>query len=207
MPNEEIIYGSIVTDIGAAKIAKAANKGEKVDLKYLAAGDGNGEAYEPSTDQTELKNLCWQGDITSYEVSPDDDKQLIIKGQISSETGFFTMRELGLLDSDGDLIAITNTGNIDIIPYSSGEILKLDITFYIQFKSAQIGSVNIVVRPTAEDELREEFRNEIESLKSSFYEADKADIENVFNMSGSGSGGYPLEWEEVSETDIDALFN
>lgn len=194
LQNTNIIIGSKVTDKGIAKLAAAAQSGEKVDLKYLVAGDGGGEEYEPTTDQTDLKNRCWQGEITSYEISPDDEKQLIVKGTISSEVGGFTMREIGVLDSEGDLIAVTRTSNIDLIPYSSGQILRFSIVLYIQFTNDTIDAVQIIVRPTEEEELRQEFNSQILELQTL--------IEEVKN-----NGFTPLTTEEIDEITGEPLEN
>lgn len=166
MPEEELIVGSIITDKGAEKLVRAGKEGRKIDIKYLVIGDGNGESYTPTPDQTALKNLCWQGEITSYEISPNDSKQLIIKGLVPSDVGHFFMREIGVLDSEGDLIAVSNTGAVEFIPYTSGEILNMDITFYVQFRSAEIGAVNIVVHPTDQEKLKQEILAEVQSMIS-----------------------------------------
>ena len=161
---EELIVGSLVTDIGSAKLARAAQEGKKVDLKYFVLGDADGENYQPEPEQTELKNLCWQGEINSFEISPDDDKQLIIKGRVPSDVGHFFMREIGVKDSEGDLIAVANTSEVELVPSSTGEILSMDITFYIQFKTSQIDAVNIVVKPSDQEDLKEEILQEVQSM-------------------------------------------
>lgn len=166
MPEDELVVGSIITDIGSAKLVRAAQQGEKVDIKYIVLGDGGGEYYKPTPEQTELKNLCWQGEITKYEISVDDEKQLIIKGRVPSDVGHFFMREIGVLDAEGDLIAVSNTSEIELIPYSSGEILYMDVTFYIQFRTAEIGAVNIVVHPSDQEQFKEEILKEVTSMIS-----------------------------------------
>lgn len=187
MPQEQLVVGSVITDKGSSKLAQAANKGKKIDLKYLVIGDGNGESYIPTKDQTALKNLCWQGEITSYEISPNDDKQIIIKGLVPSDVGHFFMREIGVIDSEGDLIAVSNTSDVEFIPYTSGEILNMDITFYIQFRSAEIGGVNIVVHPTDQEKLKQEILNEVELMIS------QIDFEAITNE----------EIDEITETPLE----
>lgn len=209
---ENVIVGSIVTDKGSEKLVKAAKEGKKLDIKYIVIGDGNGEFYIPTSDQTELKNLCWQGEITSYSVSPDDSKQLVIRGIVPSDVGHFFMREIGVIDSDGDLIAVSNTGAVEFVPYTSGEILNMDITFYIQFKTAEIGAVNIVVHPTDQDIFREEIlatvENMVDNVKIDMQEIEDTRIDEIFETTGGSSpGGYPEDWEEATEDDIDSLFD
>lgn len=205
---EELVVGSIVTNKGASKLVQAAKEGKKIDLKYLVIGDGDGDYYEPTPDQTELKNLCWQGEITEYEISEDDDSQLIIKGLVPSDVGHFFMREMGVVDSEGDLIAVTNTSAVEFIPYTSGEILSMDITFYVQFRSAEIGAVNIVVKPTDQQRFKEEILSEVED-RINIFECDESDIQSlvgeVYPPYEEGDG-CDCEFEEASDEDVRGLF-
>lgn len=209
MPQEDELmeFGSVVTNKGAEKLVNAAKNGKKIDLKYIVIGDGNGECYEPTPEQESLRNLCWQGEITKFEISPDDQKQLIIKGLVPSDVGHFFMREMGVIDTDGDLIAVTNTGEIELVPYSSGRILNMDISLYIQFRTAEIGAVNIVVHPTDQDLFKDEILEDVDSMfRSKFTEMEQSEVEEVFEMSGGGGTGYPEDWVEADESDIDVLF-
>ncbi len=208
MPEEELIVGSIITDKGAEKLVQAGKEGKKIDLKYLVIGDGNGEFYKPTPDQTALKNLCWQGEITSYEISPNDSKQLIIKGLVPSDVGHFFMREIGVLDSEGDLIAVSNTSAVEFIPYTSGEILNMDITFYVQFRSAEIGAVNIVVNPTDQEKFKEEILTEVKSMISEI----QVEIEAITNEEIDEITGTPVHigtvvGEPLSGDDIARLLD
>lgn len=203
MPEDELKYSSLVTDVGAKKLALAANAGEKIDIKYFLLGDGNGEYYQPEPSQTELKNLCYQGEISSYSISPNDDKQLLIKCQVPSDSGHFIIREWGLMDSDGDLIAIANISDIEIVPFKTGEILNFRVSVYVQFDNSQIDGVNIVVKPTSEEILKEEILAEVNSAIR-IYEADQTDIETLLDYKFDSPD---LEkYEEATEEDIRSLF-
>lgn len=61
-------YYTIVTDLGTELIAKAAEAGEKVNITTIAAGDGNGVFYQPTSDMIALKREIWRGDIQNYEI-------------------------------------------------------------------------------------------------------------------------------------------
>lgn len=220
MDDQEIIVGSIVTERGSEKLTAAAHDGRKVDIKYLVVGDGGGEYYVPETSQTELKNECWQGEIKSYNISPDDPKQLVIKAEIPSSVGHFIMREIGIKDNEGELIALTNTGDLELVPYSSGQILNLDVTFYVQFRSAEIGAVNIVVNPTDQELLKQEILQEVnqlvdgklENVDVTLYVCDEQEIKEVVGIVWDD----PYEdvnpdcdcddLVEADNTDIDGMF-
>lgn len=207
MSEETIQYGSVVTDKGAEKLALAAQAGEKIDIKYFVVGDGNGESTLPDPSQTSLKNECYRNEIKSYEVSPNDDKQLLVQCRIPNDAGNFVMREWGLIDTDGDLIALANVSDISIVPYQTGQILNLNLRVYVQFDNAQIGAVNIVVKPTDEELFKQDLLNEVNSKLEhmKMWEADQADIERVFDF-----GWDPPEvgeYVEATEDDIRGLFN
>lgn len=197
---EELTVGGIITDVGSHKLIEAVHEDKKVDIKYVAIGDGNGDPYQPTKDMTELKNLCWQGEIRSYAISPDDDKQLMVNIVIPSDVGHFTMREIGLLDADGDLIAISNTTDIELVSYTSGQVLTLNTTFILQFKTEEFGGVNVVVKPSEEEVLKQEI---VEAC--SFYVCDIADIKEVVGQIWQ-EPYKPEKPEFATDEDIDDFF-
>jgi len=99
-------FYTILTAIGKAKIANSAALGEKVELTHLALGDGGGSYYNPTEDQTALRNEVWRGNISSVEVDADNPNWIKIQTIVLSQHGGFTIREAGVFDADGDLIAI-----------------------------------------------------------------------------------------------------
>lgn len=217
---DELLIGSRVTEIGSQKLVKAASSSEKVDIKYIVIGDANGEAYIPDASMTELKNECWQGTISSYEISPNDPKQLVIKAVVPSEVGHFVMREIGIKDADGDLIALSNTGELELIPYKFGQILNLNITFIVQFKSSEIGAVNIVVEPTDQEVLKEEILKEVnqtiesklENVEVTLYVLEENEVKEIVGTvwddpyEDEDPNCDCDEIEEATDADIDGLF-
>ena len=109
---EQRKYISIVTDLGTEKIVNAVRNGEKVDVVHFAVGDGDGLPYRPTRDMTALKNEVWRGDIVSYEIMEESPNVIRIKALLPSDAGGFTVREMGLFDSENSMIAIANTADI-----------------------------------------------------------------------------------------------
>ena len=64
-------FYSILTEIGQAKVANAIAIGNKINFAKMKVGDGGGSYYDPTENQTELKNVVWEGNIN--QVSEDDD--------------------------------------------------------------------------------------------------------------------------------------
>lgn len=99
-------FYTILTAVGKAKLANALALGRKVELTHLALGDGGGSYYNPTEDQTALRNEVWRGNISSVEVDADNPNWIKIQTIVLSQHGGFTIREAGVFDADGDLIAI-----------------------------------------------------------------------------------------------------
>lgn len=97
-------YKTIITRTGLAKIANATALGEKVNFKYMAFGDGNGDYPELNENMTQLVNEVYRGDINNVEVI--DGTNIKISKVIPAHVGGFHIREIGIFDVDKDLIAI-----------------------------------------------------------------------------------------------------
>lgn len=98
-------FYTIVTNIGAAKIANAEISEQKLNITHYAVGDGNGSSYNPTHDQTSLRNEVWRGPAICM-VDEDEANIINIDATIPPEVGGFLVREIGIFDADGDLIIV-----------------------------------------------------------------------------------------------------
>ena len=99
-------FYTIVTKTGLAKITNAQLTSEKLDLATIVVGDGNGAYYNPTSDATAVKKEVWRGAIGSIAVDENNANWIIVETVVPATVGGFTVREIGLLDVAGDLIAI-----------------------------------------------------------------------------------------------------
>lgn len=99
-------FYTILTTVGHAKIANSQVTGQKVDLTEMAVGDGAGGYYNPTQTQTALRNEVWRGNIASVAVDENNPNWIVIEGVIPSSVGGFFVREVGIFDTAGDMIAI-----------------------------------------------------------------------------------------------------
>lgn len=97
------MYYAIVTDIGKAKIAEAVQTGTRINLNRIVLGDGNGKEVTPVATQTTLVHQVHTANITSYSRNGN---VIEVKACVNASTGGFTVREGGLLDTEGNLIAV-----------------------------------------------------------------------------------------------------
>ena len=101
-------FKSIITAVGATKLANATAKGTQVKLKKMALGDGGGQLPEPDAKQTALIKEVYRDDLNSVSLSPDHDNWVVCELIIPAEVGGWTIREVGLYDEDDDLISVGN---------------------------------------------------------------------------------------------------
>lgn len=101
-------FQSIVTLTGQARIAAAVQGGGKTDIITMVVGDGNGAPTVPAASQTHLVNEVWRVKLNSLKVDAKNKNWLIAEAIAPASVGGFWMRELGLLASDGSLMAVCN---------------------------------------------------------------------------------------------------
>ncbi|WP_459782328.1 phage tail-collar fiber domain-containing protein [Photobacterium sp. R1] len=98
----------LLTEIGEAKLANATALGQAVKFTTLAVGDGNGTLPTPNAQQKKLVNELVRLPLNSVEVDPNNANWIICELIIPENVGGWTIREVGVYDEDGDLIAVGN---------------------------------------------------------------------------------------------------
>lgn len=142
-------YKTLVTDIGNAKIANAALNGEKVNVTTAVVGDGGGAYYVPTADMTALVNEIWRGDIANKEINPASANMVDVKIVLDGTVGGFTVREIGLLDADGDLIAVCNTPDTEKAVILDGIAATLTLIMHVVFTNVDV--VEFTVDPSVDN--------------------------------------------------------
>ncbi|ECI3887607.1 phage tail protein [Salmonella enterica subsp. enterica] len=103
MDNE---FYTLLTDRGMAKIASALADKKQIHLQKMAVGDGGGQYYEPTASQTNLRHEVWRGEMNTLTVAPNNPNWLIAELVLPEEVGGWYVREVGVFDDEGELIAI-----------------------------------------------------------------------------------------------------
>lgn len=101
-------YFALLTNIGAAKLSNMAAMGDKLEITSLAVGDGGGVSPTPNQAQTKLINEVRRAQLNSLSIDKDNDSQIIAEQIIPESAGGWWIREIGLFDADGDLVAVAN---------------------------------------------------------------------------------------------------
>ncbi|HFM1803763.1 TPA: tail fiber protein [Escherichia coli] len=103
-------FKTVITNTGAKKLAQAATPdGKPVRLTHMAVGDGGGTLPSPDSKQTRLVHEVWRHTVNRVFLDATHQNRIIAELVVPPETGGFWIREIGVFDEHGDLIAVGNT--------------------------------------------------------------------------------------------------
>ncbi|EMV47047.1 phage tail fiber repeat family protein [Escherichia coli 2872800] len=103
-------FKTVITNTGAKKLAQAAAPdGKPVRLTHMAVGDGGGTLPSPDSKQTRLVHEVWRHTVNRVFLDATHQNRIIAELVVPPETGGFWIREIGVFDEHGDLIAVGNT--------------------------------------------------------------------------------------------------
>lgn len=142
---EEKAYEAVVTDIGNALMMNAVANGGKISIVSFAVGDGGGNYYRPETGMEQLKNEVWRGVINSCKVSSEANNILLISAVCPGDVGGFTIREMGVFDSEGNMIAVCNCPATPKVTVTDGVINEMRLEMEIALINGN--AVELVVDP------------------------------------------------------------
>lgn len=108
MIDENSKFFAILTDVGAAKLANANVLGVPWNITQMGLGDANGTDPQPSAKQTKLINEWRRRPLNQLRIDPVNAAVIIAEQVIPADEGGRWIREVGLYDADGDLVAVAN---------------------------------------------------------------------------------------------------
>jgi len=182
--------------VGKAKIANATALGTKVNFTTLKVGDSNGTYYNPTEAQQNLVHTVWQGNINSIKVDEENPNWLIIEIVIPSSEGGFVVREVGIFDDEGDLLAIGKYPETYKPQVADGS--TKDITIRMILEVSNSATVTLKVDPTVTLATQEDIqvlRNQINTNTTSINnlagsgrttETVKGNSDAIVNLGGAG---------------------
>ncbi|HBE9575488.1 phage tail protein [Clostridioides difficile] len=228
-------YYTIITDVGKAKIANASVAGNKVGFAKIQLGDGGGSEYTPTESQTALKNVVWEGNIGNTTTDETAPNCIILESLIPSSVGGFMIREIGYLDDENNLIAISKykecykpsieqgavvdmkVKTVLIVSNVNNIELKIDPTIIfatlkdIQDLETKIGTVNTKI-----DTTKTELTSNIETVKTELNTkigdttqlttTDKTNLVSALNEVKTSVDSIEITAEKTSIKDTDNLF-
>ncbi|HHR5849213.1 TPA: phage tail protein [Providencia alcalifaciens] len=101
-------YFALLTTYGEKVLAEATALGTKIELTHMSVGDGGGSLPAPDTKQTKLINERRKAAINTLFIDPLNPNQIIVEQVIPENEGGWWIREIGLFDKSGMLVAVAN---------------------------------------------------------------------------------------------------
>lgn len=139
------MYEAIVTNLGNELMMNAVANGKKVAITEFAVGDGSGEYYRPDTEMTELKKEVWRGPINDCKISTEAANILIVSAICPGEVGGFTIREMGVFDDTGNMVAICNCPATPKVTITDGVVNEMRLELEIVLINGY--AVELVIDP------------------------------------------------------------
>lgn len=139
-------YYTLSTTTGNAKLAAYLSGGAALQIAQMVLGDGNGSAVTPTGNETALVHQVYAKALDSLTVDASNPTWLVATMTIPAASGGWTIREVGLKDAAGDLVAIGNFPDTYKPLPSSGASGELTIKVIWQVSNAS--AVSLVIDPT-----------------------------------------------------------
>lgn len=140
-------YYTLLTKIGLAKLTNAQSSGSVVQWSQMAVGDGNGATVTPTETQTALVHETYRASINRLAVDDTNPNYLIAELVIPATTGGFTIREIGIFDTDGNLVAVANSPENYKPVLSEGSATDLVVRVIVM--ASNVESVQLKIDPYA----------------------------------------------------------
>ncbi|GAB1652474.1 phage tail protein [Mannheimia haemolytica] len=154
-------YKTILTHHGERVIVEALANKIPVPLKEMAIGDGNGSSITPSASQTTLVREVYRAEITDLLEDPQNRHQMIAELLIPENVGGFIVREIGLFDEQGGLVAVANCPENykPVLEQGSGKVQYYRMILQVSSSDAVTLSINNNIVYATRTELNEFVNN------------------------------------------------
>ena len=138
-------YYSIMTEIGLKKIADLALSDKKLNFFDMVYGDGNGHETIPLKSQTALVNQVGSVKPRLVSINPTARNIIEVSAVIPADVGGFILREIGIKDEVGDLIAVGNMPPTPKAILEEGICSELELIMQIAVSNSE--NVKIEINP------------------------------------------------------------
>ena len=179
-------FFALLTVIGANKLAKATALGTTLKITQMAVGDGGGTLPTPDTQQTKLVGEKRRAGLNTLFVDPKNDSRIIAEQVIPENEGGYWIREIGLFDDEGSLIAVGNCPETYKSQLQEGSGRTQTIRMILTVSHTE--SVELKVDPSVILATREFVNDAIESASKEVLKeveknyATKEDVKKKFNI-------------------------
>ena len=183
----------ILTEKGKSELLNAISSNTAFKPSYMAVGDGGGEYYEPDKAQTELKNQVYRGDIYAKgKKITAEGNYLYFQMQLPPSAGDFTIREVGLFNSNNELLAVSKYPETKKLKADSWYDRTVNIELQIALSDEAITTIIIddsgvvVTEKQLADKVQETKEDVINILNETINNIDIGANEQLSNLDYSG---------------------
>lgn len=138
-------FFALLTKVGRAKQANADALGLPWKITEMGVGDANDTDPIPSESQTRLINEWRRRPLNQLRVDPANSAVIIAEQIIPADEGGHWIREIGLYDADGDLVAVANCAPSfkPLLSQGSGRTQVVRMNFIV----ASTGNITLKIDP------------------------------------------------------------
>ncbi|EFB70385.1 hypothetical protein PROVRUST_08479, partial [Providencia rustigianii DSM 4541] len=167
-------YFALLTTYGEKVLAEATALGTKIELTHMSVGDGGGSLPAPDTKQTKLINERRKAAINTLFIDPLNPNQIIAEQVIPENEGGWWIREIGLFDKSGALVAIANCPETykPLLVEGSGRTQTIRVVLIVSHTE----SVTLKIDPTVVLATRKYVDDAIEVLDKKIKELTAKDV-------------------------------
>lgn len=169
-------FYTILTNIGKAQIANSGVMGSKVNFVKFKIGDGNGAYYEPTENQKDLVHTVYEGNITDIETDKENPNWMKINLMIPANVGGFMIREYGVFDADGNMLAVAKCAESYKPVAEDGSTKELILRMILAVSNTK--NVNMELDPTLVFVTKEELEDLKKSITASLNDITKK-VDNI----------------------------
>ncbi|MFB9996443.1 phage tail protein [Providencia rustigianii] len=170
-------YFALLTTYGEKVLAEATALGTKIELTHMSVGDGGGSLPAPDTKQTKLINERRKAAINTLFIDPVNPNQIIAEQVIPENEGGWWIREIGLFDKSGALVAIANCPETykPLLVEGSGRTQTIRVVLIVSHTE----SVTLKIDPTVVLATRKYVDDAIEVLDKRISSLTASDVDAV----------------------------
>ena len=152
-------YQTLVTTYGLSKIAQGIAASTPLNFNTMAVGDGNGNGTTPDAAQTSLVRESFRAAVNTVYADPAHPGYYVAEMVIPASITGFTIREVGLFDADGGLVAVANTPAF--YKPAAAEGAYSDVVIKLVFAVSNAAQVTVYADPNVVIATREWVRNTV----------------------------------------------
>lgn len=189
-------YYTKLTAIGRAKVAAAIANESALEVTEMALGDGSGNPVpEPTGNETGMVREVYRAPLNRFERIPDLEEFVEAEMLVPAEFGGWTVREIGLYDVDGDLIAY---GNFPALYKATpAEGTAQDLAFRTTIQVSVDADVTLLIDPNIITATRAWVSNMVESY---LHVPPGGTLGQIVVKTGNGDGDY--EWQDPTQVNV-----